>query len=219
MFTKVEEINTIVDKTRSYFEKGATKKITWRRKQWLGLSHFVKTEETKIKDCLRKDLKQTEILVQAGEIAIIQNSVNLALKKLDDWCYPKIVNDLPLSVFPSKAFIVREPLGVCAILGVWNFPFLTVLEPLVAAIAAGTSVVLKPSEISSHSCNLIFEKLPLYVDSQAISIITGGPEQAVELLKHRFDHIFYTVFKSLCFAIFYFLFSDFSYYICIFFKS
>lgn len=86
----------------------------------------------------------------------------------------------------------KEPLGVALIIGAWNFPFLLILQPMLAAIAAGCCVMLKPSELAEASQALLVSLIPRYLDPSAIRIVTGGPAETGRILEHRFNHIFFT---------------------------
>jgi aldehyde dehydrogenase (NAD+) len=96
-------------------------------------------------------------------------------------------------LFPlSKGFVVSEPLGTCLIISPWNYPFSLAILPLIASMAAGNCTVIKPSEISKNTETVIFEMISEYFDEKYISLFCGGPEISKELLKERFDYIFFT---------------------------
>ncbi|XP_054143486.1 aldehyde dehydrogenase family 3 member A2-like [Melozone crissalis] len=92
----------------------------------------------------------------------------------------------------DEAYIGYEPLGVVLVIGAWNYPFALVMQPLIGAIAAGNAVVVKPSEVSENTAQLVAELLPLYLDKDLYAVVTGGVPETTELLTQRFDHIFYT---------------------------
>ena len=99
---------------------------------------------------------------------------------------------LPLTFKPGSAEIVPEPLGVVLIIAPWNYPTQLLLAPLVAALAAGNTVVLKPSEVAPATSAAMAELIPQYLDERVVTVVTGGVDETTELLAERFDHIFYT---------------------------
>ncbi|CAI5484119.1 unnamed protein product, partial [Closterium sp. Yama58-4] len=113
------------------------------------------------------------------------------LKHFKTWVKPQKVGT-PLTLRPGHSEVVHEPLGVVLIISPWNFPLLLSLEPLIGALAAGNVVVLKPSEHSPSCSHLLSRLLPLYLDSQAVQVVEGGPETAKALLGRRWDKIFFT---------------------------
>lgn len=92
----------------------------------------------------------------------------------------------------GRARLRKEPLGVALILGAWNFPMLLCVMPMVAAIAAGNCVMLKPSELAHNTEQLLLELIPKYLDQEAIQVVTGGPQETTMILEKKFNHIFYT---------------------------
>ena len=88
--------------------------------------------------------------------------------------------------------IISEPLGVVLVIGAWNYPIQLTLVPVVGALAAGNAVVIKPSEVSPHTAQLLAELLPRYLDPKAVTVINGGVAETTQVLKQRFDHILYT---------------------------
>ncbi|XP_057456192.1 aldehyde dehydrogenase family 3 member F1-like isoform X2 [Lotus japonicus] len=118
-------------------------------------------------------------------------SLNLALKCVKVWMSGKKAK-LPQIALLTSAEIVPEPLGLVLIISSWNFPFGLSLEPLIGAVAAGNVAVLKPSELSPACSALLASTLVTYLDSKAIKVIQGGPEESQQLLQQRWDKIFFT---------------------------
>ncbi|XP_068172780.1 aldehyde dehydrogenase family 3 member A2-like isoform X2 [Antennarius striatus] len=121
----------------------------------------------------------------------LEGEILLALENLSQWAAPRPVEKNLLTV-ADEVFIQPEPLGVVLIIGAWNYPWAVTLQPLVGAIAAGNAAVMKPSEVSCHSARAMEELLPQYLDQDLYPVVTGGVPETQELLKQRFDHIFYT---------------------------
>jgi len=125
------------------------------------------------------------------EVLTARKDAELALSHIKDWVKPVPVAT-PLELHPAKSYTVSEPLGVVLIISPWNFPLALCFAPLIAAIAAGNCVVIKPSEISEHCSQLVFDLIPKYMDTRAIQVVLGGAEETSELLDEYFEKILYT---------------------------
>ena len=147
--------------------------------------------ETAIIDALKKDLGKSQFESVIAEIQITLNEISHTLKNIKKWTRPKKVST-PLLFWPAKSSIVYEPYGHVLIIAPWNYPFQLLLSPMIGAIAAGNKVTLKPSELSSHTEVLLKKIFGHKKYSRYIEVVTGGVEETTELLKRRFDYIFYT---------------------------
>jgi aldehyde dehydrogenase (NAD+) len=151
------------------------------------ISHF----EGHILEALRRDLNKPMVEGYAAEVHHCLAEISFTLKNLKRWMRPKRVGGSKL--FPlSRGFIVSEPLGTCLVISPWNYPFSLAILPLVASMAAGNCTVIKPSEISENTEKVISEMVSRYFDQEYISVIRGGAETSKELLKERFDYMFFT---------------------------
>ncbi|XP_069767617.1 aldehyde dehydrogenase family 3 member A2-like isoform X2 [Narcine bancroftii] len=129
--------------------------------------------------------------VEIYEIVGILNEITMTLNNLPQWTAPQYVSK-GMTTLMDTVYIHREPLGVVLIIGAWNYPLVLVLQPLVGAIAAGNAAVLKPSEISGNTAQLLADLLPQYLDKELYPVINGAEKEATELLSIQFDHIFFT---------------------------
>ncbi|CAM4552672.1 unnamed protein product [Leuciscus chuanchicus] len=179
-----------VQQARKAFLTGGSKPLEYRIKQLKNLHRFITERATDITNALRKDLYKSENATQMFEILGLEGEINLAVSNLAEWAAPRPVNKTLLTI-SDDVYIQPEPLGVVLIIGAWNYPIAVTLQPLVGAIAAGNAAVVKPSEVSSHTAK-VMELLPLYLDPEMYKVVTGGVPETQELLKQRFDHIFYT---------------------------
>ncbi|TRY83665.1 hypothetical protein DNTS_027961 [Danionella cerebrum] len=179
-----------VQQARKAFISGKSKPLDFRVKQLKNLHRFLKEREADINVALRKDLYKTEKATQLFEVMGLEGEINLAVSKLAEWAAPRPVAKNLLTI-SDDVFIHPEPLGVVLIIGAWNYPITVTLQPLVGAIAAGNAAVVKPSEVSSNTAK-VMELLSLYLDPEMYKVVTGGVPETQELLKQRFDHIFYT---------------------------
>ncbi len=169
---------------------GETRQERWRRKQLNTLSNLLENHQKEILNALREDLRKppTEAFF---EIIAIKQEIKLAQKNLYNWIQPKQIN-VPVSLRPSKAFVQPDPLGCILIIGPWNYPFSLALQPLVGALAAGNTAVLKPSEHAPHVSNLIKKLIEKYFDPNITQVIEGDGNIAADLITQKFDHIFFT---------------------------
>ncbi|XP_057953466.1 aldehyde dehydrogenase family 3 member F1-like isoform X2 [Malania oleifera] len=124
-------------------------------------------------------------------VGTVIKSINFALAGLKEWMSSKKVK-LPLGAFPTTGEIVCEPLGLVLIISSWNFPIGLSLEPLIGAVAAGNTAVLKPSELAPACAALLANTIPNYLDNKAIKVIEGGASVGEQLLQQKWDKIFFT---------------------------
>ncbi len=125
------------------------------------------------------------------EIIAVKQEIKLAQKNLTKWMKPNQIN-VPVSLKPANAFVQPDPLGCILIIGPWNYPFQLALQPLVGALAAGNTAVLKPSEHAPHVSNLIKNLIEKYFKNNVIRVIEGDGNIAANLITQKFDHIFFT---------------------------
>ncbi|CAB1325140.1 unnamed protein product [Coregonus sp. 'balchen'] len=126
-----------------------------------------------------------------SELIGLENEISLAVGKLSQWAAPRTV-EKNIMTLTDQVYIQLQPLGVVLIIGAWNYPWALTLQPLIGAIAAGNAAVVKPSELSEHSASLLKALLPQYLDTELYPVVTGGVPETQELLRQRFDHVFYT---------------------------
>ena len=182
---------TLVARLRSHFDSGATKSLRWRLSQLDALEHLLMEREGDILEALQKDLGKPETEALLSEVRMIVGEVRLTRKKLRSWTKPERVRT-PLIAMPGRSYIYREPLGLVLIIAPWNYPFQTAVLPLVGALGAGNCVVLKPSEVAPHTSAVIAKWIPKYLDTDTVQVVEGGVPETTELLRQKWDHIFYT---------------------------
>ncbi|QCE09184.1 aldehyde dehydrogenase family 3 member F1-like [Vigna unguiculata] len=187
----MESLGRDLKNVRNYFRSGKTKESSWRESQLKGLQSFLVEREEEILKALKHDLGKHYVEAFRDEVGTLMKTLNLATKNLKKWMAGEEAK-LPKIALLSSAEIVPEPLGLVLIISSWNFPFGLSLEPLIGAVAAGNTAVLKPSEISPTCSSLLATVLPTYLDNNAIKIIEGGAEVGELLLQQRWDKIFFT---------------------------
>jgi aldehyde dehydrogenase (NAD+) len=181
----------LLEERRRYFGTGATRPVTWRRAQLHALLRLLTEREEELTDALHEDLGKSSTEAFLSEIAVVRVEVEYALKHLDAWMAPEKIQ-VPGGFRPARAWSQARPLGVVLIIGPWNYPLQLVLAPLVGALAAGNTAVLKPSEVSAATSRVLARLVPQYLDPDAVSVMEGGVEVSTDLLAQPFDHIFYT---------------------------
>ena len=144
-----------------------------------------------IQNGLVKDLARIPFINDFYEINTVKDDINHALAHIDDWAKPTVV-DTPLLLGPARSYVVHEPFGVTLVIGPWNYPITTTVGPLVGAIAAGNCVMVKPSELSSHTSRAIKTLMDKYLDQDCYYCVEGGIEVAKALLRERYDLIIFT---------------------------
>jgi acyl-CoA reductase-like NAD-dependent aldehyde dehydrogenase len=181
----------ILNNLRRSFESGKTRAEKFRREQLNSLACLIEENEQRLFDSLKEDLNKPLIESVGSEIGVVQHELALAQSYLKHWMEPKR-HSVDLAYLLDTAQIRPEPLGVVLIIGAWNYPINLTLTPLISALAAGNCVVIKPSEIAPFTAATLTDLIPKYLDTSCYQIINGGPKETEELLKRRFDHIFYT---------------------------
>uniref|UniRef100_A0AAQ5X2S3 Aldehyde dehydrogenase n=1 Tax=Amphiprion ocellaris TaxID=80972 RepID=A0AAQ5X2S3_AMPOC len=180
-----------VARARKAFETGRSKPLEYRICQLKNLQRLFTERQKEIVDAIKKDLNKSEQGAQLYETLGLEGEIGLALRKLKEWAAPRSV-EKNLLTLSDTVYIQPEPLGVVLIIGAWNYPWAVTIQPLVGAIAAGNAAVVKPSEVCVHTAKVMEDLLPLYIDKELYPVVTGGVTETQELLRQRFDHIFYT---------------------------
>ncbi|WP_367889419.1 aldehyde dehydrogenase family protein [Humibacter ginsenosidimutans] len=186
-----DDIAGIVAERRRAFEAGITKPLAWRRQQLNGIRRMLEDHSAEFEAAVAADLHRNPTETQLADVNVVLSEVAHALRHLKSWAAPKRAS-LPLALQPAKGWVVREPLGVALVIAPWNYPIQLLLGPVVAAIAAGNAVVMKPSELAPATSAVFAKLVPDYLDARAVAVVEGAVEETTALLAKRFDHIFYT---------------------------
>lgn len=186
-----DEVTALVSELRTVFATGRTTSVTWRRAQLEGLLRLLTENEERISGAIAADLGRSPMGSFMGDIAPVTAEIKHTLDELGTWAQRRKVA-VPLAQQPGKAWIQPQPKGVVLVIGAWNFPLLLTLHPLVSAIAAGNAVVLKPSELSSHTATLLAELVPDHLDPAAVKVVNGDVATSTALLAEDWDHVFFT---------------------------
>ncbi|CAH2089350.1 unnamed protein product [Euphydryas editha] len=191
--TKQKPVNIpeIIQEAHNTFNSGKTKPLEWRKKQLQNLLRMYEENKNAMIDALAKDLRRCKMEAILLEVDYLINDLINTLNNFDEWTKPERPSKAIINVL-DDVVIYNDPYGVVLIIGAWNYPLQLLLLPMAGAIAAGNVVVIKPSELAEACAQFIVETLPKYLDNDAVIVVEGGPEESTELLKQKFDYIFYT---------------------------
>lgn len=185
------DIEEILLKQRVFFAGGGTRDVRWRKIALRRLKAAVITFEDRINQAMWTDLHKSVHETYLTEISVVLQEINNCLKKLSGWAKPERV-PTPLFLPGSKSRIVYEPLGLALVMAPWNYPFQLLINPLVAAIAAGNCVVLKPSPYASAVAKVVDEMIASVFEPEHVAVVQGDRAVNKKLLEQRFDFIFFT---------------------------
>jgi len=193
---KIEEVNSDVSKLLINAHQLKAREIALgnaneRKLKLKKLEQSILQHRDAICDGMQKDFNKPATEVDLTEIYPVLLEIRFAISNLSDWMIDKSV-PTPLSLFGAKSKIRFEPKGATLIISPWNYPFQLLLAPLVSAIAAGCTAILKPSEYTPHTNLALKQIITECFDADEVSMVEGGVEVSTELLKLKFDHIFFT---------------------------
>ena len=189
MSPQQDDTSVVIARLRKVVSEGTTRPLAWRRAQLAAVDDLLRTHGAEICRALAADLGKSATESHVTEIGVVRAEIRHIQRNLRRWLAPRRVGVL-VQLWPAHAEITLDPLGVMLIIAPWNYPIQLLLSPLVGALAAGNTAVLKPSELAPHVSRLIARLIPRYLDS--VVVVEGGAEETSALLEHRFDHIVYT---------------------------
>lgn len=185
------DVNTIVNNQKRFFLGGTTLDISYRIEQLNRLYYAIQNNSSLIYNALNVDLGKNKNEAYVCEIGLLLNEISYVKKNLKKWAKPARVK-YSLSTFPSSGYTLCSPYGVVLIIAPWNYPFLLSLQPLIGAIAAGNCAVVKPSELSENCADVISKIVGDLFHEEYVSVVNGDKTVVDELLKCKFDYLFYT---------------------------
>ena len=186
-----QEIKDIVTKQRKYFQTGATLPVSSRLAALQKLYHAISGHEAEIHDALKKDLGKSGFESYMCETGMVLEEISYMLKHTPKFAREQRVRT-PLAQFHSRSYKKPSPYGVTLIMSPWNYPFMLTLSPLVDALAAGNTAVVKPSAYSPHTSEALRLILSECFEPQYVAVVTGGRAENTRLLHEHFDYIFFT---------------------------
>lgn len=194
--TSTESIFSLVEAQHEFFHSEATLNIDFRIKQLKLLLAALKEWEKPLYEALWRDLHKSKEEAFLTELSIVEGEIKNHIKNLKKWVKPEKCST-PLKMFPSRSYVVSEPLGSALIIAPWNYPVQLLLNPLVGAISAGCTAILKPSPYVPHVSKVLEQMIEATFDEKYIAVVQGNRQVNATLLEQRFDLIFFTGSPSL----------------------
>jgi aldehyde dehydrogenase (NAD+) len=184
-------ISQTVFRARAFYDSGKTLPYAFRVEQLRRLRQWIEDHQAEINHALYLDLNKSEFESYMAEIGMLLSDITFMIKHLKSYMKDRSVKTAS-ALFPGKCFISPHPYGVCLIMSPWNYPFMLAIDPLIGAIAAGNTAILKPSAYAPNTSRLIDKLVKETFEPDYIQVILGGREENNQLLEERFDHIFFT---------------------------
>lgn len=185
------DIKSIVKRQRMFFCDGKTKNLMFRLTALDRLEYSILKYEQEINEALKQDLHKSKAEAYMTEIGMTLSELRYVRKWLPCWVRGKRVMS-PLAQFASKSVVYSEPYGVVLIMSPWNYPFMLCMEPLIGAIAAGNCCVIKPSAYAPTVSRVLAKIVKEAFPAKFVTVVEGGRKENTELLKQKFDYIFFT---------------------------
>ena len=190
--TPIDSLASTAALVRATYISQRTKPLAYRVAQLRKLYWAIKDNNDALLQSCKLDLNKSTFETQVTEIDWCLNDIVFVLRNLEKWAADESAPDIPLANKLLNPKIRKEPLGTVFIIGCWNFPLQLSVGPLIGAIAAGCTVVLKPSEVSPHTAMVVKKIIEESLDPSAYAVVNGGAEETTVLLNEKWDKIFYT---------------------------
>ena len=187
----ISTYSSLVKNQRKFYKTGKTKTLAFRKEQLNKLKDGLKKYESKFVQALYDDLHKPEMEAYATELDVSVEEINHVIENLGSWMEPEPVAT-PLFFQPGRSMTICEPHGVSIIIGPWNYPIKNLIGPLIGALCAGNTAVIKPSEISPATSNVMRDMLADIFPPDYVTCVEGGVLETTELLKERFDYLLFT---------------------------
>lgn len=181
----------VLVKQRNFFATQKTKNVSFRKDTLKRLQKEILAREDDIAEAIYQDFKKPKFETLAAETQFVLAELKLTLKKIDNWASPERKSGTLIN-WPSSDWVYKEPYGAVLIIAPWNYPFQLAFAPMIAAIAAGNTVVVKPSEVTSHTASIISEIINIVFVPEHVTVVEGGVEVSQQLLAEKWDYIFFT---------------------------
>src|SRR6266566_2929942 len=182
---------TLVEAQRAYFNSNATKSVTFRVQQLKRLCLILKANESAIFKAIHSDYQKSEFDSFLTEFLVLYDDLEVAIRKVSRWAKTQPARTNLLN-WPANSYIIPEPLGVTLIIGAWNYPIQLSFAPVVASMAAGNTIILKPSELCTATSSIIAKLIAEKFAPEYFKVVEGGIPETTALLEQPFDKIFFT---------------------------
>ena len=189
------EIKVLMKKQRDFFDTGVTFSVDFRIHALKRLKKAIKDNEEKIASALAADLGKSQYESYMCEIGMALSEISYMIKNVRRLSEPRKVKT-PLAQFAAKSYMLPTPRGLTLIMSPWNYPFLLTVDPLCEAVAAGNTVILKPSAYSPNTSAAVAEIIAAVFPQEHVAVVCGGREENSALLEQKFDFVFFTGSQS-----------------------
>ncbi len=186
-----QQLKTIFEGQKAQRQQTGVPSVQERIAYLKKLKYSIQQRESAVFNALALDLRKSEFEAAVTEVYFIYSEIDFAIRHLRHWTRPKRTKSTLSNLF-TKNRITYQPKGTCLVIAPWNYPFQLTMGPLISALAAGNTVMIKPSEYSIHTSNIIFEILSAVFDPSLVYCALGDQEISTTLLALPFDHIFFT---------------------------
>ena len=184
-------IDILYQKQKTFFDSQVTQSNAFRIKKLKALKKEINLKEQDIFEALHKDLRKSEFESMTSETVLVEKEITKMIRMLPLWNRPQRAKSSLIN-FPSRDYLIPEPYGNSLIISPWNYPFQLAVTPLVGAIAAGNTVVLKPSEFAPHTGKVIKQIIQNVFDKGHVAVEEGDASTATVLLQKKWDYIMFT---------------------------
>lgn len=184
-------ISQLINTQKDFFNTNKTKNLLFRKQQLLKLEELLRHHEDLLNEAIYKDFKKSAFQNYVSELSLLYHDIHDACKHMKQWASLQKVKTGSAN-FPAKSYIQPEPLGCVLVIGAWNYPYQLSFAPAIAAIAAGNTVIIKPSELPAHTSKVIAKLVNENFDPAFFYVVEGGIEETTELIHQKFDKLFFT---------------------------
>ena len=184
-------MQNLINKQKQYYQSGRTRDVAFRLSALRKLKQCIVKNEKQIHQALYQDLHKASMESYMSEVGLVLSELTYTIKHLNSWTKEKRV-PTPLAQFYGKSFLSPEPYGCVLIMSPWNYPFQLTMVPLIGALAAGNTAIIKPSAYAPATSQIVADLIQECFEEAYVSVVQGGRKENGELLEQRFDYIFFT---------------------------
>jgi aldehyde dehydrogenase (NAD+) len=185
------DTHALIAEQRRYFTTGKTRDVEFRIQQLKQLKKALQSSEQMLVQAVQRDFGRSEFDTFTLELMWLHRDIDEAVRRVKKWARREPVRTNWFNQW-GRSYIIPEPLGVCVVIGAWNYPYRLSLAPVVGALAAGNTVILKPSELASHACQCLQDVIRAHFEPGYFVVVQGGADAAEALLEQRVDKVFFT---------------------------
>jgi aldehyde dehydrogenase (NAD+) len=180
-----------VEAQRAFAFVGKAKDVGYRKRQLAHLRHVLKANEKLLSDAIYADVRKSKFECYITELGLVYQEIDEAISNLERWSRPKRISTGFMN-FPASSVLIPEPLGVALVIGAWNYPYQLTLEPMISAMSAGNTCIVKPSELPANTSAALAKIINENFDPAYLHVMEGGVDETQALLACRFDKILFT---------------------------